>query len=274
MDSDTKVAIAIHPVKIKKKRGRKPKVKSETEIEPKIPKKRGRKPKDNYFVLNKNKLPPKPFKENIIVHLPINPNKLENLNETTIHNTTIGKNELDPKPYDPYNSINMKIPTTQCNICWWDDHEFNSNRWGIPTKIVKEKFHIYGSFCSPNCAAAYLFNMYKDTDDIWNKYSLLNFMYNSIYDTDISVKLSPSKLIIKKYGGTLTINEYRSNLNNKQYNNYINIPNTIINNITVEDINNNSNDTNDSEKDLRLYRRGPVIDFKKTLDNSMKLNIV
>ena len=273
MDNEIEMVVEIPQVKVKKKRGRKPKVKSETDSVKKIPKKRGRKPKDNYFVLNNNKLPPKPFKENIIIHLPINPNKQYKFDNTQsqVNNDNM---ELCPKPYDPYNNINFKINENQCNICWWDDHEFNNNRWGIPTKIVKENFHIYGCFCSPNCAAAYLFNMYKDTDDIWNKYSLLNFMYNSIYDKDISVKLSPSKLLLKKYGGTLTISEYRSNLNNKQYNNYINIPNTIINNISVEDINNNNNNNNNLEKDLRLYRRGPVIDFNKTLDNSMNLNIV
>ena len=161
------------------------------------------------------------------------------------------------------------------NICWWDDHEFKSNRWGIPTKYVNNSFHIYGCFCSPNCAAAYLFNMCKDTDDVWNKYSLLNFMYNSIYKTNISVKLASSKLILKRYGGNLSIGEYRRNFNNKQNNSYINIPSTIVYNMNIENINNGRNTNKDSKEqsELRLYRKGPTTDFKQTLDNTMNLNI-
>jgi hypothetical protein len=274
----------IEPVKVKKKRGRKPKDKSGASgnaagnKEKKVPKKRGRKPKDSYVVLNNNyTLPAKPFVENIILHLPIknleadkSGNPLNNDYEQYTGNTT-----SEPTPYDPYNDINMDV-SDSCieNVCWWDDQEFKNNRWGIPTKFVNDSFHIYGCFCSPNCAAAYLFNMYKDTDDIWNKYSLLNFMYNSIYGTNISVKLAPSKLILKKYGGDLSIKEYRSTFNNKHNNYYINIPSTIVYNINVENINNNSGSGDNTDNtELRLFRRGPIIDYKQTLDSSMNLNI-
>jgi hypothetical protein len=287
----------VEPIKVKKKRGRKPKDKSaasDVNKEKKVPKKRGRKPKDTYVVLNNNyTLPVKSFVENIILHLPINNLEteksdneifpLQNESEQNSYkietgNLMDGSNLItdtsDPIPYDPYNDMNMDI-SDSCieNICWWDDQQFKNNRWGIPSKFVNDSFHIYGCFCSPNCAAAYLFNMYKDTDDIWNKYSLLNFMYNSIYGTNISVKLAPSKLILKKYGGDLSIKEYRSSFNNKHNNYYINIPSTIIYNINVENINNNSSEDNTDNSELRLYRRGPIIDYKQTLDSSMNLNI-
>jgi len=119
--------------------------------------------------------------------------------------------------------------------------------------------------------------MCKDTDDVWNKYSLLNFMYNSIYKTNISVKLASSKLILKRYGGNLSIGEYRRNFNNKQNNTYINIPSTIVYNMNVENINNGNNGNNNKDSkeqsELRLYRKGPTTDFKQTLDNTMNLNI-
>jgi hypothetical protein len=281
----------VEPVKVKKKRGRKPKDKSGASgnaagnKEKKVPKKRGRKPKDTYVVLNNNySAPAKPFVENIILHLPI-----KNMETADVHEPDKLKTDIfplkdnatnvdgsEPIPYDPYNNINMNVSDSNINnICWWDDQEFKHNRWGIPTKFVNNSFHIYGCFCSPNCAAGYLFNMCRDTDDIWNKYSLLNFMYNSIYGTNISVKPAPSKLILKKYGGDLSIKEYRSSFNNKQNNYYINIPSTVVYNINVENINNNNNNNSDDtdNKELRLYRRGPIIDYKQTLDNTMKLNI-
>ena len=305
---------------VKKKRGRKPKVKPLNE-EKKVPKKRGRKPKDNYVISNNNNInidANKEFVENIIIHLPIQKcsasssgnityeindiNSKNIINEKLYENNDNNDNDnndndnndndndnndnnndneklkgIHPIGYDPYENINMNIEKT-CdvnNICWWDDHEFNNNRWGIPTKYVNNSFHIYGCFCSPNCAAAYLFNMYKDTDDVWNKYSLLNYMYNSIYNTNISVKCASSKLILKKYGGKLSIKEFRNQLNKKTNNYYINIPSTIVNKVNIENIdNNNNNNTNDNENmELRLFRRGPVLDYKQTLENSMKLNV-
>ena len=60
--------------KVLKKRGRKPKIKSEEELE-KVPKKRGRKPKEKIFSVKE--LPKTFFEENknetLILHLPINP---------------------------------------------------------------------------------------------------------------------------------------------------------------------------------------------------------
>ena len=297
--ADSTVDQTVEPIKVKKKRGRKPKDKSATSAagnkEKKVPKKRGRKPKDAYVVLNNNyTLPAKPFVENIILHLPIknmeadkSGNEMFPLkNESEQNDSLMDKGSLinsslitdnvtsEPTPYNPYNDLNMDV-SDSCieNVCWWDDQGFKNNRWGIPTKFVNDSFHIYGCFCSANCAAAYLFNMYKDTDDIWNKYSLLNFMYNSIYGTNISIKLAPSKLILKKYGGDLSIKEYRSSFNNKQNNYYINIPSTIVYNINVENINNNNSGDNTENTELRLFRRGPIIDYKQTLDSSMNLNI-
>tara|TARA_A100001015_G_C14807542_1_gene639509 strand:- start:272 stop:883 length:612 start_codon:yes stop_codon:yes gene_type:complete len=178
-----------------------------------------------------------------------------------------------PTPYDPYNDVNMNIEEKTTNVvCWWDEHTFTNNRWGIPTKYVNNKFHVYGCFCSPNCAAAYLFNNYKDTDDIWNKYSLLNFMYNSVYNSNISIRLAPSKLLLKKYGGNLSITDYRKSFNNKYNNYYINIPNQIVCDVNIENINNDDNNNN-KDNELRLFRRGPIIDYNKTLDNTMNLNI-
>ena len=60
--------------KILKKRGRKPKIKTEEEMKPKIPKKRGRKPKDKYGIVPQNSQNINEFnivEENIILHLPI-----------------------------------------------------------------------------------------------------------------------------------------------------------------------------------------------------------
>ena len=76
--------------KIKKKRGRKPKVKEEI-VEEKKPKKRGRKPKEKVYSVKE--LPKTFFEENknetLILHLPIKPNeKMENPHPEASNNDT------------------------------------------------------------------------------------------------------------------------------------------------------------------------------------------
>ena len=100
--------------KIPKKRGRKPKVKTEEDIQPKIPGKRGRKPKikvdEGPRILKKRGRKPKDIStgnnnnindidsDNIIIHLPINSNVIK----TTIDDDLLTYNPvLDvPRPHE------------------------------------------------------------------------------------------------------------------------------------------------------------------------------
>ena len=69
---------------------------------------------------------------------------------------------------------------------------------------------MFGNFCSPECAAAHCFTM---NDNVWEKYSLLN----DIYGNNKPVRIANSKLLLKKFGGIYTINEFRSlNINNSK----------------------------------------------------------
>ena len=68
--------------KVKKKRGRKPKIKTAEELKPKVKKKRGRKPKHSVFKLGtiKSFKSKTTLDKSIIVHLPIKTNEIK-LNE-------------------------------------------------------------------------------------------------------------------------------------------------------------------------------------------------
>ena len=52
------------------------------------------------------------------------------------------------------NSIKIK--------CLWCCHSFDNTPWGIPTKCVNNEYHMFGIFCSPNCAASYIFDSKND----------------------------------------------------------------------------------------------------------------
>ena len=107
-----------------------------------------------------------------------------------------------------YNEYNKKKewPSNVNMCCFWCSESFDSVPVGIPMKKVDDTYYMYGNFCSPECAAAYLFDNKMFINDCWEKYSLLNL----IYGNDESIKLAPSKLCLKKYGGRLNIDEYRN----------------------------------------------------------------
>lgn len=101
---------------------------------------------------------------------------------------------------------------TKTNVhCWWCCHPFDTPPCAIPQKYHKGVFHLYGCFCSFNCAAAYNFD--KKYDHMWESYSLLHLLYKKMYDKDFKKIIpAPPKEVLKIFGGILSIEEYRENL--------------------------------------------------------------
>ena len=55
--------------------------------------------------------------------------------------------------------------------CFWDCHEFSGTPCVIPSNISEGVWRVYGNFCSPNCATAYLFSQRLDAGEQWERYS-------------------------------------------------------------------------------------------------------
>lgn len=93
--------------------------------------------------------------------------------------------------------------------CWWCTYNFDSMPCFIPERVVDDTFYVFGCFCSYNCAAAYNIEMgdYK----VWDRYSLIKTLYNTLTGTNDDVPIAPRREILKKFGGVLTIEEYRKN---------------------------------------------------------------
>jgi len=94
--------------------------------------------------------------------------------------------------------------------CWWCTYNFKGSVYFIPDKLVGESYHVFGCFCSYNCAATYNLNM--NDYNIWGRYSLLKKMYEP-YITDIdSVVLAPAREVFDRFGGILSHDEYIRNV--------------------------------------------------------------
>jgi hypothetical protein len=107
----------------------------------------------------------------------------------------------------------QRLPENTDVACFWDCHSFRGVPCVIPTKIEEDIWHVYGNFCSPECASAYLFNERLDSHVQWERYALLNRLYA---EGDGSVRLAPARSVLRLFGGTLDVSEYRAVLSDRR----------------------------------------------------------
>ena len=104
----------------------------------------------------------------------------------------------------------QKLPEKTEIHCFWDCHEFTGTPCVIPTNIVDGVWRVYGNFCSPSCATAYLFSQRLDAGEQWERYSKLNRLYHDFcLSASQGVQAAPSREILRIFGGSLDITEYR-----------------------------------------------------------------
>ena len=169
--------------------------------------------------------------------------------------------------------------------CFWDCHSFNHTPWGIPIKYDYHSgiFTLFGIFCSPNCALAYLLQDENNTTALWEKVSLLNLLHYKIYETDENIVPAPDKICLKTFGGPLKIEQYRclTLKNNKNY--CVNFPPCSMVSPVLEEtkkafnqdsffIPMDKNKINQIQTNLKIKRTKPINSNKNTLDNVIKIS--
>ena len=362
--------------KKKKKRGRKPKLKTAKDLLPKEKKKRGRKPKNTVKREEKKPVELKKRTDNIILYLPVHSEQINNdfvedqfltydpeipgsprgvesskfeLFETTKDNDTkmdraptakvdndieistidvesnanivgdlfkekdfglsykdmirdvhktkkireIGlEKEVNTKPESHSNlmkdfksSNRSKQWPSKTNIyCFWCSCPFNNTPCAIPQKYIHDTFYVYGCFCSPECAAAYIFDN-KSSDTVWEQYSLLNLLYKDIYGSN-RIKIALPRNALKIFGGYLSIDEFRSFHNDKYKEATMIMPPlySVIPQVEESYIEKRAkkkrfvpidlDKVKRAKENLRLKRSKPIQKYKNTLENCMNLTYV
>ena len=305
-----------------KKRGRKPKIKVENPLDqiPKLPKKRGRKPKEVIVNIQPNTikeepiilhLPIKNIDDQKEIYIPkpfididkfnskfknINSNQLVNNLETNIveinennivnkynklcseYNNVIERDKVFPifMEFNEYNK-KQKWPNNTNIDCLWCCHSFDSFPFGIPVKNYNDVFYMFGNFCSAECCAAYNFDN-VNTCEAYERYSLINYLYSE----NKEIKLSGPRLSLKKFGGQLSIDEFRKNNNIYNKNYKLLMPPMISLIPLIEEVNlsdgNINIDSNSNlfslDNELKLKRSKPLPDNFNTLENCMNLKLV
>jgi len=108
-----------------------------------------------------------------------------------------------------YNLQNNNISDKKSD-CFWCTCSFDNPPIYIPKYQINNIYQCYGCFCSPECATAFLFKESIDTSTRFERYYLLNHIYNKVYNYTKNVKPAPDPYYtLNKYYGELSIQEYR-----------------------------------------------------------------
>jgi len=103
------------------------------------------------------------------------------------------------------------------SACFWCSHDFDNPSIYIPKHYIKNTYHVYGCFCTPECAVAHLMNENIDSSTKFERYHLMNHIYSKIYDYTKNIKPAPDPhYMLDKFYGNLTIQEYRALLKSER----------------------------------------------------------
>ena len=202
----------------------------------------------------------------------------------------------DTKPLQPFYRCNLMVayrdtnetrllPETVEIACFWCTESFTNQPIVIPEREEKGTYKIYGNFCCPECAVSFLLNETLDPHVRWERMALLHRLYSAWYEGRIYP--APPRESLKKFGGPMSIEQFRNTLLSKTVRIDIQMPPVVSILGTMDtkpidfyetNIRNTPNGIiteriSKAEEGLRLRRNKPLKDRESTLDACMTINI-
>jgi len=96
------------------------------------------------------------------------------------------------------------------SACFWCAHPFDNPPCYIPQYEINQTYHVYGCFCCPECAVAYLMKQGLDESTKFDRYHLMNKIYKPVYNYTRNICPAPNPhYLLDTFYGDLTIEEYR-----------------------------------------------------------------
>ena len=208
------------------------------------------------------------YKETVNENKILFSNNQEKEHEPLTNNKNSNENVNLKKIYTKLNELkeNLKLNniSDKKSSCFWCTCDFDNPAIFIPKQFNDGNIDVYGCFCSPECAVAYLNNENIDDASRWERYSLLNNIYCKIYDYKKNIKPAPSPFYtLDKYYGNLSIQEYRKLINNERIIMVIDKPMTKIlpeifeDNNELPNVNNNLLNNNKKGQSKMLVSKQP-----------------
>jgi hypothetical protein len=185
------------------------------------------------------------------------------------------------------NSAQKQLPTSVDIACFWCAHTFSRQPCIIPEREVNGVYMVYGNFCCPQCAFAYLLQETLDPHVRWERIALLH----RIYDKEGKGRMfpAPCRESLKLFGGPLSIESYRATIDRHYVRVDMHMPPmvSILGSIDTKPIDFfdssikntivggslQKENTVKAQEGLRLKRSKPLKDRESTLDSVMNINI-
>lgn len=142
-------------------------------------------------------------------------------------------------------------------LCWWCCHAIVKEPLHLPYKLKNDQFFTKGQFCSWECMKAYSLK----NDDLRNC-NLITLYRKRVYGSIDYLKSAPSRFTLAAFGGTLSIEEFRSGLTDA----WVSLPNEVHMKPVII-----SQQT--SEGDLVLKRNKPLKRDKNNIKNALGINL-
>jgi hypothetical protein len=203
--------------------------------------------------------------------------KIKELENKNI-NKMIGKRVYETDVKFNYMDASVNKWKNETDIhCWWCCHNFESPPVSIPEKIYDKTYHVFGCFCSFNCAYSYNINIndYK----IWERLSMLKSLYTKMYNEKTDILPAPPRKALSMFGGHISIEEFRNN-NIKFKKEYLYLIPPMVSIIPIIEESNTNTDNNtyvpiNNIKNLKLSdklkRNKPINNSKYSLVKTMGL---
>ena len=121
---------------------------------------------------------------------------------------------IDERLTDLSRAMQQNDVSDRNSSCFWCTYPFDNPPVYIPRARTARSLKGYGCFCSPECAAAYLFNQKNlDKSTMHERHCLLNNVYGKTYGYHKPIKAAPDPhFLLQRFCGTLSIEEYRASL--------------------------------------------------------------
>jgi len=177
------------------------------------------------------------------------------------------------------------LPDTTDVACFWCVHPFETMPCVIPEREVAGVYMVYGNFCCPQCAMAYLLSENVDPHVRWERMALLQ----RVYDRSGARRIFPAaaRESLQLFGGPMSIESYRATVQEGAVRVDLHMPPmvSILGSIDTKPI--DFFDTSmkntmtgvpteklqKAEEGLRLKRTKPLKDKESTLDTVMNIQI-
>jgi hypothetical protein len=160
------------------------------------------------------------------------------------------------------NYVNNEIYNKNSS-CFWCTCPFSHQPVYIPKAMVQnDSIEVYGHFCTPECATAFLFKENIDTSCKWERYHILNKMYAKAFNYKKNIKPAPDpRYLLNKFLGTLSIEEYRALLRDDKLLLVVDKPLTRV----LPELYEDNNEHEDLNKNFKMNSNTSEIVVKKTI---------